>query len=231
MYNVAQAYPNFAEDYTNNKAKYADLPKAMAGFEHLQEGFESQWYQQDFETTLFPQGMELFANGKIAHWAMGTFIMPAIGANYPDKVNGIGYFGLPGTDGSKPGTAIWMPLSFYAPKTTEHADVVKDFFAFVASTEGVDALNAATLPAGPYLIKGATLPDNVAPFVKDLNAYIESGNAYPALEFLSPIKGPNLEQICVAVGTGQMTAAEGAAAYDDDVVKQAQQLGLPGWDK
>jgi len=28
-----------------------------------------------------------------------------------------------------------------------------------------------------------------------------------------------------------MTAAEGAAAYDEDVVKQAQQLGLPGWDE
>jgi raffinose/stachyose/melibiose transport system substrate-binding protein len=50
------------------------------------------------------------------------------------------------------------------------------------------------------------------------------------LEFLSPIKGPNLEQICVAVGTGQMDAATAAADYDEDVKKQAQQLGLPGWD-
>jgi len=33
-YNVAQAYPNFAEDYTNNIAKYADLPEAREGF-HL----------------------------------------------------------------------------------------------------------------------------------------------------------------------------------------------------
>lgn len=229
MYNVAQAYPNFAEDYTNNKAKYAALPEAMAGFEHLQEGFEKEWYQQDFATTLFPQGIELIANGEVAHWAMGTFVMPAMAANYPDKINDLGYFGLPGTDASKAGTTLWMPLAFYAPKTSEHIDVVKDFFAFVASTDGVDAISAATLPAGPYLIKGATLPDNVAPFVNDLNSYIESGNAYPALEFLSPVKGPNLEQICVAVGTGQMTAAEGAAAYDEDVVKQAQQLGLPGW--
>jgi len=145
-------------------------------------------------------------------------------------VNDFGYFGLPGPDGSTPGTTIWMPLAFYAPKTSEHIDVVKDFFAFVASTDGVDVINDAVLPSGPYLIKGATLPDEVAPFVKDLNSYIEAGNAYPALEFLSPVKGPNLEQICVAVGTGQMSAAEGAAAYDEDVVKQAQQLGLPGWD-
>jgi len=231
MYNVAQANPNFAEDYTNNKAKYADSPESMAGFAHLQEGFEKGWYQPDYETTLFPQGMDMIANGKAAQWAMGTFVMPAIAANYPDKVNDLGYFGLPGTDASNPGSTIWMPLAFYAPNTTEHADVVKDFFAYVASTDGVDAISAATPPAGPYLIKGATLPDDVSPFVNDLNTYIESGNAYPALEFLSPIKGPNLEQICVAVGTGQMTAEEAAAAYDADVVKQAQQLGLPGWDQ
>lgn len=230
MYNVAQAYPNFAEDYTNNKAKYADLPEALAGFEHLQEGFEKDWYQQDFATTLFPQGIEQIANGEVAHWAMGTFVMPAIAADYPDKVNDFGYFGLPGTDGSAAGSTIWMPLAFYAPNTTEHVDVVKDFFAFVASTDGADAITAKVLPSGPYLIEGATLPDEVAPFVKDLNSYIESGNAYPALEFVSPVKGPNLEQICVAVGTGQMTAEEGAAAYDEDVVKQAQQLGLPGWE-
>jgi raffinose/stachyose/melibiose transport system substrate-binding protein len=74
-----------------------------------------------------------------------------------------------------------------------------------------------------------TLPDDVLPGVKDIQAYIDAGKSGPALEFLSPIKGPSLEQICVAVGTGQMDAATGAADYDVDVEKQAQQLGLPGW--
>ena len=47
---------------------------------------------------------------------------------------------------------------------------------------------------------------------------------------MSPIKGPALEQISVQVGTGQVTGKEGAALYDADVKKQAQQLGLPGWE-
>ena len=50
-----------------------------------------------------------------------------------------------------------------------------------------------------------------------------------ALEFLSPIKGPNLEKILIQVGSGITTAPQGAALYDDDVKKQAQQLGLKGW--
>jgi raffinose/stachyose/melibiose transport system substrate-binding protein len=162
---------------------------------------------------------------------MLTQVMPTIATNWPDQVNDIGFFALPGADAAKNGATVWMPLAFYIPKTTtERIDVAKDFLAFVASTEGTEAISAKVTPAGPYLIKGATLPDDVLPFVNDLNAYIDSGNAYPALEFLSPIKGPSLEQICVAVGTGQMTPDEGAANYDEDVKKQAQQLGIPGWE-
>ena len=47
--------------------------------------------------------------------------------------------------------------------------------------------------------------------------------------FLSPIKGPNLEQITVEVGSGIRPAAEAAGLYDQDVEKQAKQLGLPNW--
>jgi raffinose/stachyose/melibiose transport system substrate-binding protein len=66
--------------------------------------------------------------------------------------------------------------------------------------------------------------------VADLLPYFqEDGATAPALEFLSPIKGPALEQITVEVGSGLRTAADAAALYDLDVEKQAQQLGLPDW--
>ena len=67
------------------------------------------------------------------------------------------------------------------------------------------------------------------PGVLDIQAYIDSNKAYPALEFVSPLKGPNLEQITVAVGSGLTSAADGAAQYDQDLEKQAKQLNLPGW--
>jgi raffinose/stachyose/melibiose transport system substrate-binding protein len=51
----------------------------------------------------------------------------------------------------------------------------------------------------------------------------------PALEFVSPVKGPALEQITVEVGSGIRSPQDAAARYDEDVKKQAQQLGLPGW--
>ena len=67
------------------------------------------------------------------------------------------------------------------------------------------------------------------PAVLDIQEYIDGGNVGPALEFVSPLKGPSLEQITVEVGSGLRTAEDAAALYDEDVEKQAQQLGLPGW--
>lgn len=230
-YNVQQAHPNFAEDYTTNKAKYATTPEAMAGFQYLQEGFEKDWWQQDYATAKFDQGLQLLASGEGAHYPMLTFALSTIATNFPDQVNDIGFFAQPGADASQNGATIWMPAATYIPQTSQNIEAAKDFLAFIASTEGVDALNAAVEPGGPYMIKDASLPDDVIPAVNDIAAYIEAGKSGPALEFLSPVKGPTLEQLTVAVGTGQMTPEEAAAAYDEDVKKQAQQLGLPGWEE
>lgn len=228
-YNVQVTNPNFAEEYTANEAKYATTPAAVVGFEHLQEGFEKEWYQQDFATTTYEQGLQMLAEGEGAHYPMLSFALSTIATNWPDLVNDIGFFAQPGTDASQNGATIWMLSATYIPQTTENVEAAKDFLAFTVSPEAIAALNENVPPAGPYLVQGAELPEDVLPAVEDIAAYIDSGNSAPALEFLSPVKGPSLEQLCVAVGTGQMTPEEAAAAYDEDVEKQAQQLGLPGW--
>ena len=79
------------------------------------------------------------------------------------------------------------------------------------------------------MTSACTVSDDAAPMVADIQSYFDSGKTSPALEFLSPIKGPNLENITVEVGSGISSAEKGAAAYDEDVKKQAQQLGIEGW--
>lgn len=229
FYNVQQALPNFAEDYTANKIKYATTPEALAGFQHLQEGFEKGWWQADYATDKYEQGLAMLADGTGAHYPMLTFALSALATIAPDKVDDIGFFAQPGTDPEKNGATMWMLAATYIPQTTSNLEAAKDFLAFIVSPEGIAALNEKVPPSGPYLIKGAELPADVLPAVRDIVAYVDSGKSGPALEFLSPVKGPTLEQLTVAVGTGQMTAEEAAAAYDIDVEKQAQQLGLEGW--
>ena len=230
-YNVQAAVPDFAEKYTANEAHYADTPAASVGFQHLQEAFEKGWWQEDYAADKFERGQELLATGECAHYPMLTFAVGTIVENFPDNAADVGFFAQPGTDAANNGATIWMPAATYIPKTTEGAklEAAKQFLAFVASVEGTEAMSAAVAPSGPYMITGSTLPDDVPVAIKDMQPYIDAGLVAPALEFLSPIKGPALEQITVAVGSGINSAEEGAELYDQDVEKQAQQLGLPGW--
>ncbi len=225
-YNVQAANKNFATDYTNNKAKYATNAAALKGFQRLEESAKKGWYQKDFEAETFDGAIKKLADGEVAQYPMLTF---ALGNVDPAKLPNIGYFGLPGDDANNHGTTLWLPGGCYIPKTSKKQADGKKFLAFIASKAGTDVTSAAQPPSGPYMVKGAVLPASTPQAVRDIDAYIKAGKTAPALEFLSPIKGPNLEKITVAVGTGQQSAADGAADYDKDVEKQAKQLGLAGW--
>jgi raffinose/stachyose/melibiose transport system substrate-binding protein len=230
FYNVQAAVPNFAADYTANKAHYADTPAAMKGFEHGEDVFKAGYLNADFASAKFDDGLRMVATGEGAHYPMLTFAIGGIAQNNPDQLNDVGFFAIPGDDASKNGLTVWEPAAVYIYKGTKHPEEAKKFVAFIASTKGCDIRSAANGATGPYLIKGCTLPDNVPQAVKDLLPYFqEGGHTAPALEYLSPVKGPSLEQITVEVGSGIRPAADAAKLYDEDVKKQALQLGLPGW--
>ena len=230
-FNVAAAVPSFAADYTANKAKYATTPAAMAGFQHQADVFKAGYLNPDFAAAKFEDGVKDVATGKGAQYPMLTFAISTVATLAPENLKDVGFFATPGTDAAKNGVTVWEPAALYIPASNkDHLDAAKKFVAFVASKQGCDSLNKAGGGTGPYLIKGCSLPADVPPAVADLQTYFNAGDTNsPALEFLSPVKGPSLEQITVAVGSGITTPADGAAQYDEDVKMQAQQLGLAGW--
>lgn len=229
-FNVQAAEPDFAERYTANEAKYATTPAAVQGFEHLQEGFEKGWYNEDFGAASYDDGLRMVAEGEGAHYPMLTFAIGAIQQNYPESLENVGFFAQPGPEGAPNGLTVWYLSAIYVPKGGEHTDVAKDFVNFAATPEACGIILDTIGATGPFLVEGCELPADVPRAVSDMLPYFETeGATAPALEFLSPLKGPALEQITVEVGSGIRPAAEAAALYDQDVTKQAQQLGLPGW--
>jgi raffinose/stachyose/melibiose transport system substrate-binding protein len=228
-FNVQAASPTFAADYTANKAKYASTPAAMKGFEHLEEVFKGGYLNADFGAASFDDGVRMVANGEIAHYPMLTFALGNVKQNFPDKLNDVGFFAQPGDDAAKNGLTVWMPSGIYVAAKSANIEAAKGFAKFVASPEGCKIMEDANGATGPYLINNCALPADVPPAVVDMLPYFKAGLTAPALEFLSPIKGPNLEQLTVEVGSGIRPAAEAAALYDKDVEKQAKQLGLPNW--
>ena len=229
-YNVSAKDPTFASRYTAGEAKFATEPAALRGFEKLQEVYEAGYLNEDFGAATYEDGVRMVAMGEGAHYPMLTFATGAIVDTHSDYIDDVGFFAQPGDDSASNGLTVWMPGGLYIPQTTSNLEAALKFAAFVASPAGCDAFSSAGGATGPYLIDGCTLPADVPPAVSDLLPYFEEGGQNgPALEFLSPIKGPALEQITVEVGSGIRSAADGAALYDEDVRKQAQQLGLPGW--
>jgi raffinose/stachyose/melibiose transport system substrate-binding protein len=231
FHNLAAVQPDFADKYTNNQAKMANTPAALRGFQRLQEVHDAGYQNTDFASAKLENGLKMLADGTGAHYPMLTFTVATIASTSPDKVKDVGFFALPGDDAAKNGLTVWEPGGVYIPKTTTGSklDAAKKFLAFIASPEGCDTIGKAVAPTGPFVVKGCNLPADVPTAVKDMQPYFDAGTLTPALEFLSPVKGPALEQICVEVGSGIRKAADGAALYDRDVQKQAQQLGLPGW--
>jgi raffinose/stachyose/melibiose transport system substrate-binding protein len=229
FYNVAQAEPSFAEEYTANRAKYSTTPAALTSFERLQEAYDRGWWNEDYGSATFEDAQQMLVDGEVAQYPMLTVALPAIAELDAEAAQNIGFFAQPGPDPGTNGMTLWMPLAAYVSADTEHPDEAREFLAFVASVEGTEAMSEATEPTGPYMIDGATLPDDVLPAVLDVQAYLDQGDVGPALEFVSPVKGPNLEHLTVEVGSGLRTAPEAAELYDEDVEAQAQQLGLPGW--
>jgi raffinose/stachyose/melibiose transport system substrate-binding protein len=232
FHNVLINEPDFPDKYTKGQAKYATDQYAIKGFDHQQQAHDANLFNKDFASSKLEDGIKKLANGQGAMYPILSFAAATLAANYPDKINDIGMFGLPGDDASRFGMTVWAPAGTYIPKTVtgDKLDAAKKFVAFVASSEGCDSQTKGSQPTGPYAVKSCKLPSNVPQVAKDIQSYIDKpGASSLALEFLSPIKGPALEQITVEVGSGIRKAKAGAALYDEDVKKQAQQLGLPGW--
>jgi raffinose/stachyose/melibiose transport system substrate-binding protein len=230
-HNVAEQDPSWATKYTKNQVHYAQQP-ALEGFQHLQQVHDAGYENKNYGSAKYTDGIEMLAKGQGAQYPILTNAISDIVSAYPKQANDIGAFPLPGNDASTDGMTVWPGIAaVYVPKSTQGAKLklAQQFQDFVGTTQGCDASTKAQLPGGPYLVKGCTLPSKVPPAVKDLKSYFDSGDITPALEFLSPVKGPALEQICVEVGSGLKSARQGAVLYDQDVKKQAQQLNLPGW--
>ena len=227
--NVSAQDSSWATDYTNNKKKYVN-PPALAGFTHTQEVFDKKLMNKDFASLTNVAALKQLATGAAAQYPMITAVIGNVVQSNPTQVNDIGYFAMP-TDSGDPHATVWEPGGAYIPKTTtgDKLTAAKKLIAYLNSPAGCDAQNATGVPSGPFSISSCKVPSSAPGLVADEQKYQDAKKTGLALEFLSPIKGPNLEKILVQVGSGITKAEAGAALYDNDVKAQAQQLGLKGW--
>lgn len=228
--NVLAQDPEWGTEFTAHNRKFVDQP-GLQGFLNLENGFKNNWWNKDYASATYDQGLTMLATGEGVHYPMLTSVAPAIEQNNPEAMDDIGVFAVPAQDAANTRLTVWMPNSLYIPKTTqgEKLAAVKKFLTFIMSPAGCDVQNTVRPPSGAYGTSACSPPETSYGFVKDIQDYSDRGATAPAQEFVTPVKGPSLPEITVEVGSGISSAADGAALYDADVVKAAEQLGLPGW--
>jgi len=228
--NVMAQDPDWAAQYTLNKRKYAEQP-GLQGWLNQEQTAKDGFYNKDAASAVYDDGLKMLASGDGVTWPMLSSAVAGIAQNYPDAVNDIGMFPLPAQKAENTRMTMWMSNAFYIPKTAtgDKLEAAKQFVAFANSEQGCQIQNEKSTATGPYSISTCQLPADAAPVLKDIQTWQDDGKAIPACEFLSPVKGPGMPNITVEVGRGIKTGMQGAQLYDQDVKKQAQQLGLPGW--
>jgi raffinose/stachyose/melibiose transport system substrate-binding protein len=228
-HNVIAEYPTFAEDLTAHKVNIATTPTALRSFEKLSEVYQKGYLNSDFQSASINDGLKMLAEGTGVQYPYMSKGLMEIAKQYPDQMNDIGFFPQPGDNPESNGLTMFMPAAVYVNKNTQKLEAAKRWVEYFISPEGVKTFQAKKTPIGPFALEGLNVPDHVMPAVKDILIYFESEKITPALEYLIPLKGPDLPQITTKVGSGTISAQQGAQLYDQDLEKQAKQLGLKGW--
>ena len=112
FHNIASEDPEWADKYTKNQVKYAQEP-AVEGFKHLEEVNKAGYLNENFGSLKFEKALSLLANGEGAHYPILTSTLPNVNISDPDKIDDIGFFGIPGNDAANAGATLWLPGATY----------------------------------------------------------------------------------------------------------------------
>lgn len=224
-YNLISAEPEFAQNFTAGTAKFAETEAAVRSWSKYAD--LRDFYNADASAATYNDGITAMANGEATHWFMLTQVIPMMVAENPDCADKVGVFAIPGDDPENCGLTVWEPNAWYISKNTANAEACLAFLEFWLREDNMDLYINTFGANGPSCIKGYTLPETVAPVIReDMQAYFDAGKTIPALEFLTTVKGSTCEQITTAAALGQIGGAEAAKQYDDDCKKSAMQQGL-----
>ena len=224
-YNVNAANPNFAQEFTEGKAKFATTPAALAGWKKYEDLVGR--YNADSSAAKYEDGCEAMAKGEATHWFILTQAIASMIQNHPECKENIGVFGVPGDDANNAGLTVWEPNGWYINKDSANIEAAKAFLEFWTSPENLDIYIETFGANGPSCIKGYTLPESVCPAVReDMQSFFDDNKTCPALEYQTSIKGATCEQITTSAATGQISGEEAAKMYDDDCKKSAVQQGF-----
>ncbi|HAH60534.1 MAG TPA: hypothetical protein DCL73_00385, partial [Treponema sp.] len=155
-YNVCKAVPDFPAQFEKGNMKYATTPAALRSWQKLAD--TTSYYNKDYLASTVSDGCDKLASGEGAHYIMLTDnVLPQIASLYPDKIDDIGVFAIPGDTAEDNGITVWMPSGIYGSKNSRHVEAIKKFLNYYMSDAGLDVYcSALDVISGPMPVNNYT---------------------------------------------------------------------------
>lgn len=228
FHNVLAADPEFPARLTAGKIKYSSNNNARQSFEKLSQLHDLGYVDENAGSRILRESVADLASGRAAHAIGLSIIVGFLNEFDPAAPKEIGFFPIPGGTANT-GATLWMPFGLFVPKASQNPNAALKFIDFVTDEANCDLLKQADIAFGPFAIDTCTWDKNQPLYEMDMEHHFGEEGATPALEFLTPLKGPTLEVLTKELLLGEITAQEAAQKYDRDLLKRALELELPGW--
>lgn len=221
---IAAQVPDFWEQYAQNKVKLADLPEAVECLQRQLDFFEKGYYGETPLSDMHDGMYGALYEGRAAMFVFGDHVFAYGAQKYPDFTEKIGLMPFP-VDGSG---AYAVPCSeaLYINKDSEHIEEALQLFNFLARPENVEKQYNAEQQACYF--EGVTL--DLIPQIQEAQKAVQSGKIGSVWFDYVPASYSHITyEVIPEMLLGNLTPKEVLKAIDDEIAKNAEAQGLPGW--
>ncbi|KRE69761.1 ABC transporter substrate-binding protein [Paenibacillus sp. Soil750] len=213
-----------ADGLSTNKTHFTDLKLFVDSISKVKELADKQLINKTFLSDDDQSSRQALLDGKIAMYAMGSWIVPDLVKADKDKANNIGAFGIPFDEGQL--INISPPSGLWVPSESKNKELAKKVVAFMVSQEAQQAYFKAQ-PDIPFA-KGIQV-NGLVPAQQDIKKLIDEGKSFQSpLDYTKYQKGP-FEKYLQDMLVGGKTPVDVAKELDNDFAKAAKAKQDPNW--
>ena len=235
--NVEAAVPDFAAQYTAGKAKYATTPAALAGLPaHPGRCKRRGYFNKDFASAKFNDGLKDIASGKAAHYPQIGAVDDRASSHCPTGQDERRRVLRLARDRTRPsnGLTVWSSgRRVYIPKTVEGDEARRGEEVHRVRRRPSRAVTPSPRVRrrpGPFMHQACTAADRRHHGRQGHPGLLRLGQGQPGAGVQVADQGPEPgADLHPGRHRSGRPARRAPRCTTQDVKKQAQQLGLPGW--
>lgn len=213
------------EQINTNKLKYEDCTNFVDSIQKTKELIDLGYVNETYLSDTVDSAHQALADGECAIFINGTWCADNINEKFPDKIDDIGAFAIPTSDGDNY-INMFTPYSLALTTNCKDVELGKKVLNFIASKEAQQIY--ADAQPGVYLNKNVT--SNIPKATEELKTIMDSGKSMTDWEEINKYSYGNLSEPLLNYYTGMLKdAGEVAQALDAETERNAKAQGDDNW--